>query len=157
MLFNSPYNALSQTQHVKLGRPRSTTPATGKAILIALKRNRFESNPTIASSFGLSKSTIRRRSIENKLPSRRAVRDPLQQQHKTSRRLWCLNHLHTDFRGWIFSDECNFEYVDCIDDVRRSRASVACCLLPSVTVFIWWYGDASPVMVKVFWHSLMDK
>jgi transposase len=98
---------------VRMGRPRCTTTKTDAAILLSMKRNRFASNQTIASSFNVSRDTIRRRGKERKLFSRVAFRDFLKKHHKSARRRWCLQNKDIDFRHWFFSDESFFQLHDC--------------------------------------------
>jgi transposase len=100
-------------QIVKRGPPRCTSKADDLAIVVSIKRNRFQSNSSIAGSFNVSHETIRRRANENGLPSRRAVRDPLKKHHKQARMMWCKHHRHTEFKNWIFSDESFFQLGDC--------------------------------------------
>lgn len=78
-----------QRFNYKRGHPRATTSREDRSIKISIKRNRFLSNAEIGYQFNLSRETIRRRAIENALPSRIAVRDPLKKRHKIARRNWC--------------------------------------------------------------------
>jgi transposase len=121
----------------KRGPQRCTSTATDTAIIVSLKRNRFDSYASIASSFRVSRDTIRRRSQDHHIRSRLAVRDLLQKHHKAHRRMWCVHHRQTDFTRWIFSDECSFELSDCSapkrQRVHRKKGEKyrECCVLPA--------------------------
>ena len=65
-----------------LGRPRKSTRGMDKTIILTMKRNRFTSNIEIVDQFQLSKETMRRRGIENKIRSRLATINKLTQCHK---------------------------------------------------------------------------
>ena len=72
-----------------LGHPRKSTPGIDKTIILTMKRNRFTSNIEIGDQFQLSKETIRRRGMENKIRSRLATINKLTQRHKNNRIRWC--------------------------------------------------------------------
>lgn len=126
--------ASDQQRHVPLGRPRCTTQADDRAIVLGLKRNRFATQSSIAAIYQVSRQTVRRRGREKKMYSRLAVRDVLTKTHKISRQLWCRNHLHYNFLHWLFSDECSFELSDCSCPRRprvhrqRDEKYSPCCL-----------------------------
>ena len=98
---------------MSLGWPRKSTPGIDKTIILTMKRNRFTSNIEIGDQFQLSKETIRRRGMENKIRSRLATINKLTQRHKNNRIRWCGSYKNVNFDDWIFSDECSFEIQNC--------------------------------------------
>lgn len=122
---------------VPLGRRRCTSTRTDRAILLAVKRDRFSTNAAIASNFNVSRDTIRRRALQFKLRSRVAHRDYLKKCHKTARRRWCIGHVKTNFQFWILSDEASFELRDCSAPQRlrvhrhHNEKFAPCCILPA--------------------------
>ena len=82
------------------GRPRKTTPRSDRKLVIACKRNRFQSvrKLTVARNFcsgaACSVHTTYRRLAEARIRScRPAVRIPLSPTHKTFRKQLCREHL----------------------------------------------------------------
>ena len=98
-----------QIHQVQKGRPRKTTPRTDKTIVLTAKKNRFVSSSNLAAQFFVSRRTIRRRCAQFGLKKHRALEDELQKRHKMTRVQWCREHLKTNFRNWLFSDESSFE------------------------------------------------
>ena len=125
-----------QQKKVKLGRPRCTSIKTDSAIAIHMKRNRFKSNESIATSFNVSRDTVRRRGMEYNLFSRMAHTDYLKKHHKIARRRWFMGHKNTNFQSWLFPDEVLFQLQDCSAPQRlyvhrkRNEKYVSSCVLP---------------------------
>lgn len=100
----------NQVKHV-LGRPRRTNARQDRHLIFAIKQNR-ETTPIQhldSSGIHLSVGTVRNRIKQYKLHVRNAVVDVLTRQQKTTRMIWCNEHLFDDFSNVIFSDETTFQ------------------------------------------------
>lgn len=99
-------NTHRQTK-LKLGRRRQST-----ALQDLRNQRRFLRNPhdglrnfVTANNIGVSYDTFRRRLLEKKIRRRVSVQDCLNNTQKQNRVQWCREHVHDNFRNWIFSDE----------------------------------------------------
>jgi len=102
-------------RRVGSGRPRKTTNAANRKLIIACKRNRFVSVPklTVSWNFGsgvnCSVRTAYRRLAEAGIRSHRpAVRIPLTPRHKNLRKRWCRDQSRRRLEEWrtvMWSDE----------------------------------------------------
>ena len=117
------------------GRPRITSEAVDKHILLTVKRHRFATFRELAVEFNISKQTIRRRCRAGNINRRIALEEELTRRHKRVRVEWCRTHRNENFNKWLFSDESSFElsnlsiprrqYVS-----RRTKEKYArCCII----------------------------
>ena len=109
------------------GRPRSTTPAQDRFLVVSASRNRHSNARKLqdelqrASGVHVSDQTVRNRLHDAGMRARRpAIRIPLSVNHRRARREWCQEHLAWDEEDWesvLFTDESKF----CLDftDGRR--------------------------------------
>ncbi|GFU86573.1 transposable element Tcb2 transposase [Trichonephila clavipes] len=100
------------------GRPRGTTPADDRYIVLQARRNRRQTageiarHTTQASGRPISRFTVVRRLHGGGLFARRPVRCvPLTPAHRRRRSLWCREHLNWRDNEWgrvLFTDESRF-------------------------------------------------
>lgn len=138
------------------GRPRATTSAEDRKIVISSKRNRRLTAPEIAAEVNverfkpLSVSTVKRRLQEADLHGRVAVRKPLLRAVNKKKRLeWATQHKNWTLEEWkkvLWSDESKFEVFGSRRRVfvRRSAGerTLDQCLVPTVkhgggSVMVW--------------------
>ena len=120
-------------RRVGSGRPRKTTNATNRKLIIACKRNRFGSVPKLtvswnfASGVNCSVRTAYRRLAEAGIRSYRpAVRIPLTPRHKNLRKRWCRDQSRRRLDEWrtvMWSYESRFtlNFLDGRNHVHRLR------------------------------------
>ena len=144
------------------GRPRKTTPATDRKLVIASKRNRFESVPklTVIWNFGsrvsCSVHTAYRRLAEAGIRCYRpAVRIPLTPRHKRTRNEWCRERSLWPQEQWhqvMWSDESRFalDFHDGRIHVHRLKGErfAPCCLREHDR-----YGGGSVLVWAAIWHG----
>lgn len=144
------------------GRPRKTTPRTDRKLVIACKRNRFETVPklTVAWNFGsgaaCSVRTAYRRLAEVGIRSYRpAVRIPLSPTHKAVRKNWCPDHLtwtQEQWRSVLWSDESRFslDFHDGRIHVHRLSGErfSPCCITEHNR-----HGGGSVMVWAAIWHG----
>ena len=137
-----------EQKKAKFGPKRCTSTGQDAQLRLAMKRDRFRSNRSLAAQFQVSEITVRRRAKEFGLKSRLAIRKPLRKQQRTTRIIWARDHLQHDFGNWIFSDEVTFELVDCssprrpfVHCTKSERYSPACVLEPAAQgrrkIMVW--------------------
>ncbi|GFU92546.1 transposable element Tc1 transposase [Trichonephila clavipes] len=100
------------------GRPRGTTPADGRYIVLQARRNRRQTageiarHTTQATGRPISRFTVARRLHGGGLFARRPVRCvPLTPAHRRRRSLWCREHRNWRDNEWgrvLFTDESKF-------------------------------------------------
>ncbi|GFX49812.1 transposable element Tcb2 transposase [Trichonephila clavipes] len=100
------------------GRPRGTTPADGRYIVLQARRNRRQTageiarHTTQATGRPISRFTVARRLHGGGLFARRPVRCvPLTPAHRRRRYLWCREHRNWKDNEWrrvLFTDESRF-------------------------------------------------
>ncbi|GFU96381.1 transposable element Tcb1 transposase [Trichonephila clavipes] len=100
------------------GRPRGTTPADDRYIVLQAKRNRRQTageiarHTTQATGRPISRFTVARRLHGGSLFARRPVRCvPLTPAHRRRRSLWCREHRNWRDNEWglvLFADESRF-------------------------------------------------
>ncbi|GFX03980.1 transposable element Tcb2 transposase [Trichonephila clavipes] len=100
------------------GRPRVTTPADDRYIVLQARRNRRQTAGEIARHTAqatgrpISRFTVARRLHGGGLFARRPVRCvPLKPAHRRRRSLWCREHRnwrHNEWRRELFTDESRF-------------------------------------------------
>ncbi|GFU92884.1 transposable element Tcb2 transposase [Trichonephila clavipes] len=100
------------------GRPRGTTPADDRYIVLQARRNRRQTageiarHTTQATGRPISRFTVARRLHGGGLFARRPVRCvPLTPAHRRSRSLWCREHRNWRDNEWgrvLFTDESRF-------------------------------------------------
>ncbi|GFW25442.1 transposable element Tcb1 transposase [Trichonephila clavipes] len=100
------------------GRPRGTTPADDRYIVLQARRNRRQTageiarHTTQATGRPISRFTVARRLHGGGLFARRPVRCvPLTPAHRRRRSLWCREHRNWKDNGWgrvLFTDESRF-------------------------------------------------
>ncbi|GFV68827.1 transposable element Tcb1 transposase [Trichonephila clavipes] len=100
------------------GRPRGTTPADDRYIVLQARRNRRQTageiarHTTQATGRPISRFTVARRLHGGGLFARRPVRCvPLTPAHRRRRSLWCLEHRNWRNNEWgrvLFTDESRF-------------------------------------------------
>ncbi|GFU64943.1 transposable element Tcb2 transposase [Trichonephila clavipes] len=100
------------------GRPRGTTPADDRYIVLQAKRNRRQTageitrHTTQATGRPISRFTVARRLHGGGLFARRPVRCvPLTPAHRRRRSLWCREHRNSRDSEWgrvLFTDESRF-------------------------------------------------
>ncbi|GFX65414.1 transposable element Tcb2 transposase [Trichonephila clavipes] len=100
------------------GRPRGTTPADDRYIVLQARRNRRQTageiarHTTQATGRPISRSTVTRRLHSGGLFARRPVRCvPLTSAHRRRRSLWCREHRNWRDNEWgrvLFTDESRF-------------------------------------------------
>ena len=100
------------------GRPRKSSKHTDARLVLAAKRNRFQSVSRLvvswkfASGIDCSVRTAYRRLREAGLKScRQAIRIPLSPEHRKKRVVWCQNHLAWSTEQWervLWTDESRF-------------------------------------------------
>ncbi|GFU27846.1 transposable element Tcb2 transposase [Trichonephila clavipes] len=100
------------------GRPRGTTPADDRYIVLQARRNRQQTageiarHRTQATGRPISRFTVARRLHGGGLFARRPVRCvPLTPAHRRRRSLWCREHLNWRDNEWgrvLFTDESRF-------------------------------------------------
>lgn len=152
------------------GRPRKTTIAEDKRIVLISKRDRRLTGPEIAAQINLSRdlpvstSTVKRRLREAGLFGRVAVKKPLlRRQNKIKRLQWAQEHKNWTHEEWervLFSDESQFEVFGSKRRVfvRRSTQErmLDSCVIPTVkhgggSVMVWgcFGGRATGDLVKI--------
>ena len=119
------------------GRPRVTTAADDRYIVLQHLRNRRLTAAETGRQYGIYPQTVRNRLRQNVQPIR-AYRpyfgQILTRRHRTARRDWCRRHLHFRRADWdliLFSDECHAdgrERVYC----RRGERFVDACVISKV-------------------------
>ncbi|GFW90669.1 uncharacterized protein TNCV_628351 [Trichonephila clavipes] len=100
------------------GRPRGTTPADDRYIVLQARRNRRQTageiarHTTQATGRPISRFTVARRLHGGGLFARRPVRcEPLTNAHRRRRSLWCREHRNWRDNEWgrvLFTDESRF-------------------------------------------------
>ncbi|GFU67970.1 transposable element Tcb1 transposase [Trichonephila clavipes] len=100
------------------GRPRGTTPADDRYIVLQSRRNRWKTageiarHTTQATGRSISRFTVARRLHGGGLFARRPVRCvPLTPSHRRRRSLWCREHRNWRDNEWgrvLFTDESRF-------------------------------------------------
>ncbi|GFW40656.1 transposable element Tc1 transposase [Trichonephila clavipes] len=100
------------------GRPRGTTPADDRYIVLQARRNRRQTageiarHTTQANGRPISRFTVARRLHGDGLLARRPVRYvPLTPAHRRRRPLWCREHRNWRYNEWgrvLFTDESRF-------------------------------------------------
>ncbi|GFX86330.1 transposable element Tcb2 transposase [Trichonephila clavipes] len=98
------------------GRPRGTTPADDRYIVLQARRNRrltageIARHTTQATGRPISRFTVARRLHDGGLFARRPVRCvPLTPAHRRRRSLWCREHRNWRDNEWVlFTDESRF-------------------------------------------------
>ncbi|GFW13155.1 transposable element Tcb1 transposase [Trichonephila clavipes] len=100
------------------GRPRGTTPADDRYIVLQARRNRRQTageiarHTTQATGRPISRFTVARRLLGGGLFARRPVRCvPLTPAHRRRRSLWCREHWNWRDNEWgrvLFTDESRF-------------------------------------------------
>ncbi|GFT02261.1 transposable element Tcb1 transposase [Trichonephila clavipes] len=100
------------------GRPRGTTPADDRYIVLQARRNRRQTageiarHTTLATGRPISRFTVARRLHGGGLFARRPVRwVPLTPTHRRRRSLWCREHRNWRDNEWgrvLFTDESRF-------------------------------------------------
>ncbi|GFU48055.1 transposable element Tc3 transposase [Trichonephila clavipes] len=100
------------------GRPRGTTPADDRYIVLQARRNRWQTageiarHTTQATGRPISRFTVARRLHGGGLFARRSVRCvPLTPAHRRRRFLWCREHRNWRVNEWgrvLFTDESRF-------------------------------------------------
>ncbi|GFW09840.1 transposable element Tc1 transposase [Trichonephila clavipes] len=100
------------------GRPRGTTPADDRYIILQARRNRRQTageiarHTTQATGRPISRFTVARRLHGGGLFARRPVRCvPLTPAHRRRRSLWCREHRNWRDKEWgrvLFTDESRF-------------------------------------------------
>ncbi|GFW88287.1 transposable element Tcb1 transposase [Trichonephila clavipes] len=100
------------------GRPRGTTPADDRYIVLQARRNRWQTageiarHTTQATGRPISRFTVARRLHGGGLFARRPVRCvPLTPAHRRRRSLWCREHRNWRDNEWgrvLFTDESRF-------------------------------------------------
>ncbi|GFV66131.1 transposable element Tc1 transposase [Trichonephila clavipes] len=106
------------TRGFSSGRPRGTTPADGRYIVLQARRNRRQTageiarHRTQATGRPISRFTVARRLHGGGLFARRPVRCvPLTPAHQRRRSLWCREHRNCKDNEWgriLFTDESRF-------------------------------------------------
>ena len=144
------------------GRPRKTAPATDRKLIVACKRNRFDSIPklTVVWNFGsranCSVHTAYRRLAEAGIRCYRpAVRIPLTPRHKQIRKEWCRDRSQWTQEEWhqvMWSDESRFalDFHDGRIHVHRLKGQrfAPCCLSEHDR-----YGGGSVLVWAAIWHG----
>ena len=122
------------------GRPRLTSPAQDRKLVVKIKRNRFSPVSRLsgewvqACGMSISVRTATRRAVMAGLSARRpAQRIPLSPTHKDRRKQWCLEHVSwtSEWDGVLWTDESRFclDFADGRVRVRRmanERYAAAC-------------------------------
>ncbi|GFV71611.1 transposable element Tcb1 transposase [Trichonephila clavipes] len=103
---------------VQYGRPRGTTPADNRYIVLQARRNRRQTageiarHTTQATGRPISRFTVARRLHGGDLFARRPIRCvPLTPAHRRRRSLWCREHRNWRDNEWgrvLFTDESRF-------------------------------------------------
>lgn len=123
------------------GRPRLTSPAQDRKLVVKIKRNRFSPVSRLSREWerscriSISVRTATRRAVMAGLPARRpAQRIPLSPIHKRRRKQWCLHHLSwsSEWDRVLWTDESRFclDFADGRVRVRRmaNERYVAACI-----------------------------
>lgn len=140
----------------RAGRPRITSIAEDRKIVITSKRNRFKTAPIIAAEMNkhrqrkMSSVTVKRRLIEIGLNGRVAAKKPLLRPTNLKKRLqFAKDHLDWTFEDWskvLWTDESKFEIFSSKRRVyvRRFKHERAAkyCIAPTVkhgggNVMVW--------------------
>ena len=114
------------------GRPRVTTVADDRYIVLQHLRNRRLTASATGRQYGFHPQTVRKKLRQN-VQSIRAYRayfdQILTRCHRTARRDWCRPHLHFPRVDWdliLFSDECRFNLSHADGRVRVYRRRGEC-------------------------------
>lgn len=153
---NKYKNRASFSNVKRTGRPRATTSADDRQIVITSKRNRRKTAPEIAAEINrgreksISVTTVQRRLRSAGLFGRIAMRKPLlRKQNKVKRLEWAREHQHWTLEQWkkvLWTDESKFEIFGSRRRmfVRRSAGERAAeqCIAPTVkhgggSVMVW--------------------
>lgn len=146
------------------GRPKITTAAEDRKIIITSKRNRFKTAPIIAAEMNkhrerkLSTTTVKRRLIAIGLNGRVAAKKPLLRPKNSKKRLqFAKDHLNWTQEDWakvLWSDESKFEIFSTkrrvyVRRFKHERASKQ-CIVPTVkhgggNVMVWGCFSAAGV------------
>ncbi|GFT35786.1 transposable element Tcb1 transposase [Trichonephila clavipes] len=151
-------------------RPRGTTPADDRYIVLQARRNRWQTageiarHTTQATGRPISRFTVARRLHGGGLFARRPVRCvPLTPAHRRRRSLWCQEHRNWRDNEWgrvLFTDESRFSLSS--DSHRYSSGeSGEAAIIPRTSlkmtvmqVAVFSFGEASClVVVKIFTSS----
>ncbi|GFY12168.1 transposable element Tcb2 transposase [Trichonephila clavipes] len=153
------------------GRPRGTTPADDRYIVLQARRNRRQTageiarHTTQATGRPISRFTVARRLHGGGLFARRPVRCvPLTPAHRRRRSLWCREHLNWRVYEWgrvLFTDESRFSLSIAILIAYSSGESGEAAIIPQTSlkgtgmeVEVFSFGEASClVVVQTFTSS----
>ena len=122
--------------HPRSGRPRVTTAADDRYIVLQHLRNRRLTAAAPGRQYGINPQTVRNRLRQNVQPIR-AYRpyfgQILTRCHRTARRDWCRHHQHSRSADWyliLFSDECRFNlsHADGRERVYRGEHFADACV-----------------------------
>lgn len=148
----------------RLGRPKITTKAEDRKIVVTCKRDRFKAAPEIAAEINkhrskkLSTTTVKRRLITVGLNGRVAAKKPLLRKRNSKARMkFAKDHLHWTRDDWakvLWTDESKFQifntnrrvYVRRFKHERTSKR----CIVPTVkhgggNVMVWGCFSAAGV------------
>ncbi|GFV88420.1 transposable element Tcb2 transposase [Trichonephila clavipes] len=128
------------------GRPRGTTPADDRYIVLQARRNRRQTaeeiarHTTQATGRPISRFTVARRLHGGGLFARRPVRCvPLTPAHRRRRSLWCREHRNWRDNEWgrvLFTDESRFSLSS-----DSHRILMSCLSSDSHRILIWRGGS----------------
>ena len=120
--------------HPRSGRPRVTTAADDRYIVLHHLRNRRLTTTTTGRQYGIHPQTVRNRLRQNVQPIR-AYRpyfgQILTRRHRTARRDWCHRHLHFRRADWdsIFFSPMNVGLNFCC--ITAANDALMCFLTPN--------------------------
>lgn len=151
------------------GRPRKTSQTTDRKLIVAAKRNRFESTKRLAISWKFAsnitcsiRTAYRRLSEAGMKSCSPAIRIPLSPEHKRKRLEWCEEHLNWTSEDWnrvMWTDESRFtlDFHDGRIRVHRMPGEryAECCIsehdrFGGGSVMVWagiWHGGRTAVVV----------
>ncbi|GFV18152.1 transposable element Tcb2 transposase [Trichonephila clavipes] len=153
------------------GRPRGTTPADERYIVLQARRNRRQTageiarHTTQATGRPISRFTVARRLHGGGLFARRPVRCvPLTPAHRRRRSLWCREHRNLRDNEWgrvLFTDESRFSLSSDSHRAYSSGESGEAAIIPRTSlkgtgmeVAVLSFGEASClVVVQTFTSS----
>ncbi|GFU60404.1 hypothetical protein TNCV_1340551 [Trichonephila clavipes] len=160
--FGDNFKLQEQLSGFSSGRPRGTTPADDRYIVLQARRNRRQTageiarHTTQATGRPISRFTVARRLHGGGLFARRPVRCvPLTPAHRRRRSLWCREHRNWRDNEWgrvLFTDESRFSLSSDSHRILIWRGEAA--IIPRTSlkgtgmeVAVFSFGEASCLVV----------